>query len=97
MINALEDVKDILDVFNYAIQQIVVEEIDLNDEKYHYLFTVDNINDLVSQGMSFRDAYQAIGAQIQNGAYQAIQGKNHTHIGSIHNLGLSKIRAKFPN
>ncbi len=46
MINAFEDVKDILDIFNYAIQQVIVKDIDLTDEKYQYLFTVDSINNL---------------------------------------------------
>ncbi|MEO1030303.1 MAG: argininosuccinate lyase [Bacteroidota bacterium] len=96
MINALEDVKDILDIFNYAIQQISVKDIDLNDEKYKYLFTVDSINNLVVDGLSFREAYQEIGNQVQNNTYQPDLGKQHIHIGSIGNLCLDKIRAKFP-
>ena len=96
MINAFEDVKNILDIFNFAIQQIIVKEIDLNDEKYHYLFTVDSINNLVTEGMSFREAYQKIGGEVQSGIYKATLGKKHTHIGSIHNLGLEKIEKKFP-
>lgn len=95
-INAFEDVKDILDIFNYSIQQIIVKDIDLNDEKYQYLFTVDSINNLVVDGMSFREAYQIIGGQVQDGTYQPDLGKQHSHIGSIHNLGLDKIREKFP-
>lgn len=97
IINAFEDVKDILDIFNFAIQHIIVKEIDLNDEKYKYLFTVDSINNLVIDGISFRDAYQHIGSQVQNGTYQPDLGKEHTHIGSIHNLCLDDIRAKFPD
>ena len=96
IINAFEDVKDILDIFNYAIQQVIVKDIDLNDEKYQYLFTVDSINNLVVQGMSFREAYQQIGEQVQKGMYQPNLGKQHTHVGSIHNLSLDKIKEKYP-
>ena len=96
IINAFEDVKDILDIFNYSIQQIIVKDIDLNDEKYQYLFTVDSINNLVVEGMSFREAYQKIGGQVQEGTYKPDLGKQHSHLGSIHNLGLGKIRAKYP-
>ncbi|WP_299520109.1 argininosuccinate lyase [Winogradskyella sp.] len=96
MINALEDVKDILDIFNYAIQQIIVKDIDLNDEKYKYLFTVDSINNLVVDGMSFREAYKEIGSQVQNNTYEPDLGKPHTHLGSIGNLCLDEIKAKFP-
>ena len=96
IINAFEDVKDILDIFNYAIQQIIVKDIDLNDEKYQYLFTVDSINNLVVEGMSFREAYQKIGNEVQAGTYKPDLGKEHSHMGSIHNLGLEYIRKKFP-
>ncbi len=95
IINAFEDVKDILDILNYAIEQIIIKDIDLNDEKYKYLFTVDSINNLVADGMSFRDAYQRIGKQVQEGTYKADTSKQHTHVGSIHNLCLDKIREKF--
>jgi argininosuccinate lyase len=50
IINAFEDVKDILDIFNYSIQQVIVKDVDLTDEKYQYLFTVDSINNLVVEG-----------------------------------------------
>jgi argininosuccinate lyase len=96
IINAFEDVKDILDIFNYSIQQVIVKDIDLNDEKYQYLFTVDSINNLVVEGMSFREAYQQIGGQVQAGKYKPDLGKQHSHIGSIHNLCLEKIRNKYP-
>jgi len=96
IIAAFEDVKDILDIFNYAIQQVIVKDIDLNDEKYQYLFTVDSINNLVVEGMSFREAYQKIGGQVQKGTYKPDLGKQHSHLGSIHNLGLDKIKTKFP-
>ncbi|WP_299013694.1 argininosuccinate lyase [uncultured Polaribacter sp.] len=96
IIAAFEDVKDILDIFNYAIQQVIVKDIDLNDEKYQYLFTVDSINNLVVEGMSFREAYQKIGGQVQEGSYKPDLGKEHSHLGSIHNLGLDKIKNKYP-
>ncbi|MFY0712588.1 argininosuccinate lyase [Seonamhaeicola sp. NFXS20] len=97
MIAAFEELKDILDIFNYAIQQVIVKDIDLNDDKYKYLFTVDNINTLVVEGQSFREAYQKIGGQVQDGTYVPDTSKQHTHVGSIHNLSLDKIRAKFPD
>ena len=95
-IAAFEELKAILDIFNYAIQQIVVKDIDLNDDKYKYLFTVDNINNLVVDGMSFREAYQKIGNEVQAGTYTPDMSKKHSHIGSIHNLCLNKIKDKFP-
>ena len=96
MISALEEMKTIMEVFNYSIQQIQVKKINLQDEKYKHLCTVDSINNLVMDGLSFREAYQQIGATVINGTYEATNTKQHTHIGSIHHLSLDKIREKFP-
>ena len=96
MIAAMEEMKSILTIFNYTIQQIQVKEIDMHDDKYQYLFTVDAINNLVVDGMSFREAYQQIGASVEDGTYKADTSKKYSHIGSIHNLCLDDIRNKFP-
>jgi argininosuccinate lyase len=96
MIAAFEEVKDILDIFNYSIQQVIVKDIDVHNDLYKYLFTVDNINTLVVEGQSFREAYQKIGGQVQDGTYIPDTSKKHTHVGSIHNLCLDKIKDKFP-
>ncbi|AZJ31472.1 argininosuccinate lyase [Tenacibaculum mesophilum] len=95
IINAFEELKDVLDIFDYAIQQVIVKDIDLQDEKYKYLFTVDNMNTLVENGMSFREAYQKIGDEVVNGTYTPDTSKKHTHVGSIDNLCLDKIREKL--
>ncbi len=95
MFTAFEDVINILDIFNYAIQQIIIHKVDLNEDIYKYLFTVDSINNLVEGGTSFREAYQIIGKQIQEDSYQEATSKKHTHKGSIHNLCLDEIKLKF--
>ena len=96
MIDGFEELESILDIFNYAIQQIQVKTIDLKDPKYLYLFTVDSINSLVLKGASFREAYQTIAAQVQDGTYKSDSSIPHTHLGSIHNLALEAICAKYP-
>ncbi|GAA3563008.1 argininosuccinate lyase [Snuella lapsa] len=97
MIAAFEEIKDILDIFNYSIQQVIVKDVDINSDLYKYLFTVDNINTLVMEGQTFREAYQKIGGQVQDGTYVPDMSKHHTHEGSIHNLCLDRIRDKFPS
>ena len=96
MISAFETLKTVLSVFEYGLQQVEVKSVDLKDEKYKYLFTVDSINLLVQNGASFREAYQTIGAQVQDGTYECETRHRHTHIGGIDNLALDKIKVKFP-
>jgi argininosuccinate lyase len=96
MIAAFEEMKSILKIFDFAIKQIIVKEVNPTDEKYKFLFTVDNMNTLVENGMTYRDAYRAIGAKVEDGTYVPDTSKKHSHIGSIHNLCLESIRDKFP-
>lgn len=95
MMQSCIDLLDVLIIFDYSIQKMIPKEIDLNEPTYKYLFTVDNINTLVESGVSFREAYQQIGKQVQEGTYKPDTSKKHSHIGSIHNLGLEEIADKM--
>jgi argininosuccinate lyase len=79
-----------------GLEQMWINRDILSDEKYKYLFTVEDVNDAVAKGVPFRDAYREVGMRVQNGTYQH-DGRelNHTHEGSIGNLCLDKIAAKF--
>ena len=58
----------------------------LHDEKYAFLFSVEEVNKLVLQGMPFRDAYKKVGADIEAGNFTHSTSPKHTHEGSIGNL-----------
>ncbi len=94
-INGVERMKEILEVFTYAVSQVEVKPVDLNDEKYKYLFTVESINELVIEGMPFREAYKVIGEQVQKGTYIPGPTRPHTHHGSKDALCLEEIRNKL--
>ncbi len=56
---------------------------------------MEEVNNLVLQGIPFREAYQQIGKEVQEGAFQADKKVNHTHAGSIGNLCTDEIRQKM--
>ena len=64
----------------------------LKDEKYKFLFSVEEVNRLVLDGMPFRDAYKKVGQDIEKGEFSPIGTVNHTHEGSIGNLNLIEIQ-----
>jgi argininosuccinate lyase len=66
----------------------------LNDEKYKYLFSVEKVNELVNQGLPFRDAYTMVGNLIDQGKFEFDTSKalHHTHEGSIGNLCNDEIK-----
>lgn len=67
----------------------------LTDEKYKYLFSVEEVNKLVLQGVPFRDAYKQIGMAIENGQFTYQTHIHHTHEGSIGNLCTEAIRQRM--
>lgn len=92
---AIESLKRCLRIVTFALSQIRVKQDILNDEKYLYLFSVEEVNKLVLQGVPFRDAYQLVGQSIDAGTFVSERTIAHTHEGSIGNLCLPEIRAKL--
>ncbi|MFP5437901.1 MAG: argininosuccinate lyase [Bacteroidia bacterium] len=92
---ALQTLKSCLEMAHYSIREIKVNENILDDKKYDYLFTVDALNELVTQGVPFRDAYKIVGNQVDEGTFVSPKATNHTHEGSINNLCLDEIVAKM--
>lgn len=84
-----------LDMADFMLQHIRVNRNILDDPKYNYLFTVEDVNRLALQGMPFRDAYKTIGMQVQRGEYEPTKSVHHTHLGSIGNLCNDCIAAKM--
>lgn len=92
---ALQTLKSCLEMAVYSIKEIKVNENILDDKKYDYLFTVDALNELVTQGTPFRDAYKIVGGQVDEGTFVSPKATNHTHEGSINNLCLNEIVDKM--
>ncbi|MEO5944210.1 MAG: argininosuccinate lyase [Ferruginibacter sp.] len=76
---------------------ITVKENILTDEKYKYLFSVEEVNKLVSQGVPFRDAYKQIGQSIEENNFKYQSAVHHTHEGSINNLQNEQVAAMMNN
>ncbi len=85
---AIEALRSCLQMMQVMISAMEVKEHILRDEKYRYLFSVEAVNALVNQGMSFREAYQTVGNQIEQGNFSFDLSKplQHTHEGSLGNL-----------
>lgn len=94
---ALQTLKSCLEMAHYSIKEIKVNKNILDDKKYDYLFTVDALNELVTAGVPFRDAYKIVGEQVDNGTFESPKATKHTHEGSINNLCLDEIVAKMKN
>lgn len=83
---AIADLRSCLQMAHYMLENISVRTDILNDPKYDYLFSVEVVNNLVLNGMPFREAYKKVGLDIEAGNFKAPHTVHHTHEGSIGNL-----------
>ncbi|WP_026951632.1 argininosuccinate lyase [Algoriphagus mannitolivorans] len=93
---AIESLSSCLSMSTFMLKSIKIRENILQDSFYKHLFSVEVVNDLVLQGMPFRDAYKKVGLDIEADHFAPDQGKiNHQHEGSIGNLCTDEIKAKM--
>lgn len=92
---ATTEIRSCLEMCDFMLQHIRVNEHILDDRKYDYLFTVEDVNRLTLAGTPFREAYRQIGMQVQNGTYHPTREVHHTHEGSIGNLCNAEIAEKM--
>jgi argininosuccinate lyase len=88
---AIQNLKDCLRMAHLMLSNVSVKENILADEKYKFLFSVEEVNKLVLAGTPFRDAYKKVGMDIEQGNYSPSTTVQHTHEGSIGNLCLEEI------
>ncbi len=92
---ATEEIRRSLVMCDFMLQHIQIKDNILDDPKYNYLFTVEDVNKLVMDGVPFREAYKEVGMQVQEGVYTPTKSVNHTHEGSIGNLCTQQIVDKM--
>jgi len=95
IVPAIQDMKACLEILTFSLKEIRVNATILDDPKYDYLFSVDTLNELVQNGLPFRDAYKKMGQEIQEGTFTPKRDIHHTHEGSLGNLCLKEIRGKM--
>ena len=93
IIPAFKNLKECLQMAGLMLSNVEVKKDLLASDKYKYLFSVEEVNKLVLQGMPFRDAYKKIGQDIEAGNFYYKPATAHTHEGSIGNLCNHKIKA----
>ena len=104
---SLELIHKCLQMADYMLQHVKVNEGILDAPIYDYLFTVEEVNRRTLEGMPFRDAYKTVGIEVNEGKfrYQDAAGKSngqltpadlkHTSLGSLGNLCTEQIKQKM--
>lgn len=92
---AFQILKNCMQMAGLMISNISINKDILKDEKYKYIFSVEEVNKLVNAGMPFRDAYKKVGLDIEAGKFDYSLTVQHTHEGSIGNLCNAEIKEQM--
>lgn len=92
---AFKTLKNCIEMAGLMLSNIEIKKDILADEKYKYLFSVEEVNKLVNSGMPFRDAYKKVGLDIETGNFKYNTTIHHTHEGSIGNLCTGQIKKQM--
>jgi argininosuccinate lyase len=92
---AFKTLRDCIEKAGLLLSNIEIKKDILADEKYKYLFSVEEVNKLVNTGMPFRDAYKKVGLDIEAGNFKYDTSVHHTHEGSIGNLCTKEIKKQM--
>ena len=90
-----DEMDSCLDILIFALPGITVTQDLMSRPLYETAFCVEEVNRLVASGVPFRDAYKQVGHAVQNGTFHFSGELHHTHEGSLGNLCLDKIQARF--
>lgn len=85
-IPSFEEMNDCLQMVTRMMSEVKINENILDDPKYLLIFSVEEVNRLVLQGVPFRDAYKQVGLEIEKGNFTHDKKVRHMHEGSIGNL-----------
>ena len=88
----LEMTHECLGITIYMLQNIEVNTCILDNPLYSQMFTVEEVNLRVLDGIPFREAYKQVGKEVNDGTFKydskglKTSDLGHTHIGSLGNL-----------
>jgi argininosuccinate lyase len=92
---AIHNMKECLEMIAFVLPQLKIHHNLLDDPKYAYLFTVEKVNELVLEGVPFRDAYKQVGEMVEKNEFVPGNKISHVHEGSIGQLCNKEIFQKW--
>lgn len=92
---AFRNIVDCMRMMTLMLSHVEVKENLLQEDRYRFLFSVEEVNRRVLNGVPFRDAYVQVGKEIEAGNYNPPRTVEHSHEGSIGNLCNDRIKGTF--
>ena len=84
--DAFNDIGECIDIMILMLNNIKVRKNITDNPLYNNIFSTEEVNRLVRQGIPFRDAYKAVSEMVRNSSFSKTAVSDYVHEGSIGNL-----------
>jgi len=95
LFDAFDDIMELLRVMQHAVTGLAVNEHIMQDKRYNDIFSVEEANRMVLEGVPFREAYRAVAGKTGSGLFSVPTPAGYSHTGSIGNTGVRLIRTRL--
>ena len=92
--NAFTTIGECVEILVFMLGGIKIRKNITENPEYNLIFSTEEVNRLVKDGIPFRDAYKAVSGMLKNGSFSRTQPSDYTHEGSIGNLCNKEIKEK---
>jgi argininosuccinate lyase len=97
LFDAFDGITELVQVFHGALEGLVIRKDILSDTRYNDIFSVEEANRMVREGVPFREAYREVAKKGGSGKFTVPAPSEYTHTGSIGNPGTALIRTRLIN
>jgi argininosuccinate lyase len=84
--DAFVDLKECIEIMLLMLNNIKLRKDITENPLYNNIFSTEEVNRLVRQGMPFRDAYKAVADMVKKSSFSRTSVSDYVHEGSIGNL-----------
>ena len=95
MFDAFEELQESIEIMLLMLRNIKLRKNITDNPLYNTIFSTEEVNRLVKQGIPFRDAYKAVSDMVKNSTFSRTSLSDYVHEGSIGNLCNKEIAAMF--
>ncbi len=95
MFDALSELQESVEIMLLMLKNIKLRKNITENPLYNTIFSTEEVNRLVKQGIPFRDAYKAVSDMVKNSSFSRTSLSDYVHEGSIGNLCNEEIAKIF--
>ena len=95
--DAFGEMRECIEIMLLMLNNIKVRKNITENPLYNTIFSTEEVNRLVKQGIPFRDAYKAVSEMVKNSSFSKTTLVDYVHEGSIGNLCNKEIADLFEN